>query len=174
MKIILITLSALFVFNSCNSGKVKKQIDENNFKMDIVKNIYLGKIKNAKQLKIYCWCFGQSPNFKGCITEMGMSAQYVINKGQVIYSTDNKNLIDSIILNFLDKDKIIGVSKNIGDARIVLKFDNPDSSYFTINFTEHNNSYIIYNDSLLIKLDFDPTIFLNKITGLKNIECEAN
>jgi hypothetical protein len=173
--IILSTLLILLAIYSCNSKRINKDKDtQNTTIISTTSAKYTDAIKNAIQLRIYCWCFDQNPNIGGCITDMGMSAEDVIKKNQIVFSTNDKKTIDSIIYNMVDENNVIGISKNIGDARIVIKFDNFDSSYNTINFTEHNNSYVILNDTVLMKLGIDPIKFINRMTGLKNIECQAN
>lgn len=176
MNKIIILIFTFFLF-SCTHKKTEKRYTVISLNVDSIRiESYLANrlIKKPKQLKIYCWCISQSERYGHCTADPGLRARDVIKKNQLVFSTKNKQLLDTILYNMITSGKVMGIDKYFGDARLAINIENEDSTFSTIGISDFGNHNIVYNDTILINLGFNPIEFINRVTGIKNIECEAN
>ncbi len=175
----LIISFVILLFISCNNcnKKVENHTEVVKVNEDSLRIVnYKDSKKNVKRKKLtlYCWCFGQRPNYGHCKVDFALSAKDVIKKNQIIFSTSNEKVIDSVLYNMVYNSEIVSVHKRgWGDTRLAIKIDYADSSYSTISVSDYGSELVVYNDTVIIEVKFDPVTFLNKITGVKDIECAS-
>lgn len=175
MNKLFLLIVIVFIAVSCKHKKEIKETAEpvklNEDSLFVVNYADSKRNIKRKSLKVYCYCYGQRPNYGHCKVQFGMSPEQVIKYNQVVFFTSNSKIIDSILYTMVYNSKITGVKKHGMDTRLVIKIDNADSTYSTINIGDYESEYITYNDTVSISLEFNPVLFLNRITGVKNIEC---
>lgn len=156
--------------NINNSYKLDSVIINNNEKVKTIdsNNIILGTKNSAN---VYCFCFdyGIEQNLSNiCLSSINIESKHLIDSNY-LYTVLEGSKLERIKKSILNYNKSY-VDNNGVDVRFTISFNDSAANFISY----FDDSTLIYNDTLMLKYNFNIADSIVKVLGKDYIFCDSN